>query len=224
MAAGEFAGQCGFVDAQFTLTQQAQVRRHLVPGLEQDEIARDEFARRDALAVAGPDHGRGAFQVSGECGKRGPGAAFLREADRGVDQDHAENHAAVDPFAEHGRDHGRDQQDQDQGLVELPEQQGQRAALPLRGETVGAVLGLAPGDGEGIEAVLAIGFEQGQHFGRWQMMPVPRQQAVEGIGRGGAVHRSAHDSERRGTEQTGGETVADALQGAPAMSSGGRDG
>ncbi|MCZ7641555.1 MAG: hypothetical protein M5U33_00755 [Pseudorhodoplanes sp.] len=55
-------------------------------------------------------------------------AAFLHEADDGVEHDDDEDHERVDRVAEQSGDHGRAHQHVDQHIVELQQQPHQRAA------------------------------------------------------------------------------------------------
>jgi hypothetical protein len=52
------------------------------------------------------------------------------EADEGVDEHHAEDHAAIHPVPERSGDAGGAEQHIDQDIVELQQETSQRAALP----------------------------------------------------------------------------------------------
>ncbi|MNM73125.1 hypothetical protein D3C81_848430 [compost metagenome] len=117
-----FAGQGGFLDAQFLHRQQAQIRRHPVAGGEQDEVAGHQFAGVDLLALAVADH-RGDWRKHPADGlQRRFGLAFLDETDDRVDQYRGEQHAGVHPVAEHGGDHGCGHHHVEQDVVELQQQ------------------------------------------------------------------------------------------------------
>ena len=57
---------------------------------------------------------------------------FLQIADDGVEHDHAEDDRGIDPLAESGRHRSCDDQDDDQGLIELGQHpaEGTRALRP----------------------------------------------------------------------------------------------
>ena len=66
---------------------------------------------------------------------------FLQVADDGVDHHHSEDDPGIDPFAQGGRHRSGDDQDDDQGLIELGEHPAEGTYAPLRGDGVGSVLG-----------------------------------------------------------------------------------
>ena len=98
--------------------------------------------------------------------------ALLHEADDGIEQDHAENHAGIHPGAQHEFDHDRGQQDIDQRLVKLQQETQQwPLALALR-QNVGAEVLLSLLDLETVQTFLRIGVEQVQHLVPRQVVPV----------------------------------------------------
>jgi hypothetical protein len=125
------AGQRGFVDLQVAALQQAQVRGHLVARGQQDDIARHQLRGVDLLLFPGAQHRGCRGQRAREGRQRAQRLALLDEADDGVEQDDAEDHAGVDPGPEHDLDDDRGQQDVDQRLMEL-QQEAQQGPLPLR--------------------------------------------------------------------------------------------
>ncbi len=95
-----FAGQRRLLDPQIALTQEPQVGRHTVAGLQQHDVAWHELRRGDSQLLAATPH-------------RGLGDDHLRQrldgflrlclldvADDGVEEHDAEDDRRIDPFAE----------------------------------------------------------------------------------------------------------------------------
>ena len=134
-----FAGQDGFLRAQPMGLQQPQIRRHLVPGLQQHDIAwhQRRAIHRNALPAAQDSRPRRQHAADG--GHRRLRLAFLQEADHGIARHHCQNDGGVDPVLQQGRHHSRPQQHIDQHIAELGEETDKRAAAWRLGQAVGAV-------------------------------------------------------------------------------------
>jgi hypothetical protein len=135
----------------------SSARRHLVAGGQQHDVARHELLGGDQLPLAAAQH-RGLRREHAADGvQRRLGLAFLHEADEGVDDHRAQQHAGVDPVPQPGGDGGRHQHHVDQHVVELRQQPQPCGPARRRGQAVGAVHGQAPrGLGVG-QAVLRVG-------------------------------------------------------------------
>ena len=98
---------------------QTQVRRHLVAGFQQHNVARDQFARRHHLRLPAPHHG-------GLCGRQllqGShgliGTPYLDKTNDGIEQhDHQDGHR-VNHIAQDSRDHGGCDQHHNHEVLEL---------------------------------------------------------------------------------------------------------
>ena len=121
------AGQRRLGGGEFAAVEEAQVGRNLVAGGEDDHVAGNEFDRIDAALDAAAQHGRLGGNGAAERGERGLGLAFLDEAEHGIDEDDAEDHAGIDPLAEEGGHRTRHDQHQHQRLCELRDEAGKRS-------------------------------------------------------------------------------------------------
>ena len=98
---------------------QPQIGRHPVAGSQQHHIAgHQHVGAKTVLAALAQDH-RFTGQRSRQRRQRRLRLAFLNVTDGGVDQHHAEDHAGIDPFAEHRRDAAGENQHQHQRLHQL---------------------------------------------------------------------------------------------------------
>jgi len=114
-----FAGEQRIVGAQFMLLDEAQIGRQAIAGGKQDDIAGNQLAGVELLAMARPaDRYRGRHAAR-QRSQRPFGLGFLPIADQCIDQHDAEDDAGVDPFAEHRGDQPGGHQDEDQGLRQL---------------------------------------------------------------------------------------------------------
>ncbi|MCY1229607.1 hypothetical protein D9M72_419760 [compost metagenome] len=137
------AGERGFLDAQVAGFHQAQVRRYAVAGFQQHQVARYQvFGRNLAhFSVAFDPAIQGQQLLDGAHGRLR--LAFLDETDHGVDQHHAEDHRAIEPFAQGQGDQGRGQQHIDEQVVELQQEALERAGPGAFGQAVGPEAGQA---------------------------------------------------------------------------------
>jgi hypothetical protein len=101
------AGQHGFLDPQVLAVDQPQIGGHLVARLQQHPVAGHQCLGRDFPALAVAQHHGTQRQHLADGGQRRFGLAFLHEADDGVDEDHAQNHAGIDAMTQRGGDGGR---------------------------------------------------------------------------------------------------------------------
>lgn len=181
-----FAGERGFLDAQFLHLHQAQVGRHSVAGDQQHAVARHQLGGVYLPAVAAAHHGGVRGQHGADGIQRGFGLAFLDEADDGVDHHGGEQHAGIDPVPEDGGDHRRAEHHVEQDIVELHQQPHQHATTLGRGEAVGTVLLDAPrrfAVRQPVRAALQLRFD----FGGRQGVPV-RARMFAGVGGRAIVH------------------------------------
>lgn len=158
--------------------QQTQVRRHLVAGGEQHDVARHQFCGVDAPLLAAAQHRGFGGQRARQRRQRGEGPALLDETDDGIERHHAEDHAGIHPGAQTELDHHGGRQDVDQRLVELQQEPQQRPLATARGQRIGAEALPPRFHLEAIQALLLIGVEQVQHLALRQVMPVFFQQGI----------------------------------------------
>ena len=116
--------------------QQPHVGRHLVAGDKMNHVARHQMHRIDAMLAPAAQHGRLGGDHAGQRRQRRFGLAFLDEADDGIDDDHAQNHAGVGPLAKEGGDGAGGDQHQHQRLQHLVEQPAGGAPRRLTLRTV----------------------------------------------------------------------------------------
>ncbi len=146
-------GEDRFVDLELADLHQQGIGGHLVPALQDDDVAGHDVPGRYQADHAVPSHlglGRGHLQ-QGLHGRLGPG--FLYVADDGVEQQDHEDDGGIQVFAHHQRDNAGGQQDVDQGVHELleegddgrglllPRQLIRTAALPVRPGLLGGEAG-----------------------------------------------------------------------------------
>ena len=166
-----FAGQCRFFDAQLARFEQAQVGGDFVAGAEQHDVADHELFRRDLAALTVAQHRRVEREHVADGVQRTFRLAFLDHADDGVDEHHADDHAAIHPMGEQGRDRCRDQQHVDEDVVELAGETQQQAVFARGGQTVRAELFQAPARLVRGKPGCA-GVERVQHLQRRHAVPV----------------------------------------------------
>ena len=121
-----FARERRFVHLQIGRLDQPRVGRHLVARVQQNEVSWHELARRnvDLLTVADHrDRGRG---HSPQCFDRAFRSVLLYEAQHHSEQhDHGDGDG-LDAVSDKGGDCSRDQQDDDQDILQLSQQNGPR--------------------------------------------------------------------------------------------------
>ena len=160
-----FPGERCFFDLEVEALEQADVRRHVVPGLEQDDVTDDDFAAADGDLPAVADHlraGRGHFLQGRE---RLLGLRLLDDADDRIQHHDHHDGDGVDPFAKQQRNHRSDHQDDDEIVVELvPEQREEPGARPL-GKLVCTLRGEPPSRFRLREAVFEVRLEVGGDLG-----------------------------------------------------------
>jgi len=131
-----FTSEGRFVDLQVAQFQRPQVRRHFVPGLQEDDVARHQVGGGDDLTRPAAEHGGtdAEFPRQGIDGSQR--IQFLHEADDGVEENHAEDHAGIHPALQDPGHRSRDQQDVDQRVMELGQKKQDGAFSPLRCQAV----------------------------------------------------------------------------------------
>jgi hypothetical protein len=116
------ARKCRFRGAQLAAVEDAQVGGDLVAGGKPDHVTGHQMYRVHAPARSATHHrdfGGDRARQRRQCGL---GLAFLQVADHRIDHDDAEDHRAVDPFAEQGGDDAGADQHQHQRFHELRQQ------------------------------------------------------------------------------------------------------
>ena len=167
-----FAGQRRLVDAQVARADEAQVGRHLVPALDEDEVAGHDLGGRQPQLLAGADDGGLGGHGATQRLDGGDRPGLLQVADERVEEDDAEDHRGVDPLLEEEGDDRRDQQDEDERIGELHQEATQGAGALGRRQRVGAELGAAVLDREEVEALRAVRLEEVEDFVVGKRVPV----------------------------------------------------
>ena len=158
------AGERRLFRPQVLHVDQAKVRRDLVAGLEQHDVARDQLVRWDQASLAAA-HGPGlcrqhvADRVQGLLG-----FPFLNEAEQRVKEHYPQNDRRVEPQADHQLDEAGAQQHIDQDIVQLQEEPHEWSLLASFRQLVAAVLLEAARDLGGIQARLDVAVEPPQHL------------------------------------------------------------
>ena len=81
------------------------------------------------------------FQQLANGGQGALGLALLQQAKQGIDDDHPENHGAIDPVIREPTQAGGQQQHVDQQVMELPRKTMQPGLALRRRQPVGAIFG-----------------------------------------------------------------------------------
>jgi hypothetical protein len=126
------ARQGGLIDAQVIAFDQARVGGHDIAEADQQDIARDELARRDVPPAAIAQHARAKRQALLQGGDRRVGLELLPEADRRVEQQQGKNDREIRPVRHERRQHG--------GRLDHPRDRPPEIAGELR-ERAGLMLG-----------------------------------------------------------------------------------
>ncbi len=134
-----FPGQRRLVELQAARADQAQVGRHAVARLQQDDVARHDGLGRNGGAAAVAEHRGTWVDHAADRGQGVLGPALLDEADDGVDQDHRQDDRRVDDVTQKGGDQRRTQEDVDQQVVDLAGQPGEHGAPRRCRQPVGAM-------------------------------------------------------------------------------------
>ena len=169
-----FAGQRGFLRAQVLDLDKPDVRRDLVAGFEGHDIARHERFGRDhgGLPVAQGPRFRREHVADRIEGLLRP--AFLDEAEQSVDDDDTEDDRGVEPQTHHQLDETGGDEDIDEDVLELHEEAHERAALARGRQQVEAILSLAAGGFDGVEARRHVALEPLDDLFRSEGMPRAR--------------------------------------------------
>ena len=191
--AADFAGQRRLLHLQALDLEQPQVGRHLVAGLDEDDVARHQPFGGDGLAMAVAQHAGLQRQHLADGIERPLGLALLDEADQRVDDDDAGDDRRIDVVLHQGGDRRRDEQDVDQDVVELEQQPDQRAATLRRPQPVGAVDLQALPSRLGGEAGAA-GLQRRQHVVGRHGVPGVCRIGLSMVGEGQAASASSRSS------------------------------
>ncbi len=138
------AGQCRLLQQEAARADQAKVRRHLVARLQDDDVAGHQLLGGDPGPLPLPQHERLGREHLADRIQCPLGPALLDEAHDRIDQNDAQDHRGVDPFAEPRGDQGRAEQHVDQDVVKLGEEAPEWTPRRSRLEAVGTVGREAP--------------------------------------------------------------------------------
>ena len=125
-------------DLQIDALDQTQIRWHIVPGLQQDDVARHDLApgNRQLLAVADDLRLRRGHLLQRR--QRLLCLGLLNHTHHGVEQHDKQNGDRVDVLTKRQRHHGGNDQDDHQKILELVPQQTQKARSRSLGQFIGA--------------------------------------------------------------------------------------
>jgi hypothetical protein len=136
---GALAGQRRLVDLQRARRDDAPVRRHLVPGGDQDDVADDELLGRDLRLLAAAPHPRGRLHHRLQGVHRALGLALLAQADDRVQQRQQDQQHRRAPLLDRQRHDGGGDQDDLHIAAVLVEEAPPRGRPLLLGQRVRAV-------------------------------------------------------------------------------------
>ena len=123
------AGKCRLFRPQVLNIDQAKVRRNLVPGFEQHDVARNQPLRGNhANLLAAQGSGFRGQHVANRV-QRLFRFALLYESEQRIEQHYTENDCGVEPESHHELDESRGQQNVDQDVVQLHEEPHERSSL-----------------------------------------------------------------------------------------------
>jgi hypothetical protein len=174
------SGQRGFGDLQAAGVQEAQVGRDPHPGLQQDDVPRDQILGRDPPGLAGAHDLCFGGHRPGQRGDRFLRAGLLDVSDDRVHQHHSEDHPRVERILERGGERARREQDQHQRIVELEEEFDERAFPLARREPVSPHPFLPVPDLEQVQSAVAVRAQDLERFVDGQMMPMTFQKVLHG--------------------------------------------
>ncbi|OPY04920.1 MAG: hypothetical protein A4E66_02521 [Syntrophus sp. PtaB.Bin001] len=175
------SGERRFVDLQVAGRNQAHIGRDLVPGLQQDDVARHHLGRRNPLLLAGTEDRSLRDHGPGKGLHRLYGFGLLKETDCGIDEHDPEDHPGIHPFLKEKGDQGGGKENVHKGLVELEEKPKKRAFALLRRQDIETEL-LAPVlDLEDVQTKLPIAVQQIDDFFSREIVPVPPNYVVHGF-------------------------------------------
>ena len=182
-----FARQRRFLDAKVLDLAEAKVGRDLVAGLQQDDVAGNQFFGRDhARFPVAHGHGFGRKHVADRI-QRFLRFTFLDEAEQSIDDDHAQDHRCVEPFPKEDLSHRGGQKHIDEHVVDLHEEPHERAALARGRQPVGSVFLQPLGDLVGLQSRLLIRSQPFDDLCDWLCMP--RRTFRAGCGIHSDIHR-----------------------------------
>ena len=120
-------------------SDEPHVGRHLVAGLQEHDVARDELGRGQRALAPAPDHDRIRRRHRAQRLDRLARPVLLHEADDGVEDDHAADDEAIEHLAGEDGERRGGEQDVDQRVPDLPQEdlRGPRCRRP--GQRVRAV-------------------------------------------------------------------------------------
>ena len=130
------AGQHGLVAGHARPFAQAAVRRHLVPGLEQQHVAGHHAPGADLHLAAGAAHAGGGGAQFLQRLQRFFRAVFLQKAHDGVQQHDQDDGDGLGPLPHQDADERGRGQDEDHHILELREEHGGNAVLPFARQAV----------------------------------------------------------------------------------------
>ena len=135
-----FAGQGRLLQPQALGADQADVRRNLVAGLQNDKVAGHQSVSRHRRSGPVPDHGRVGRQHLTDRLQGALRLTFLQKANGRIHDGNGKNHGSVDPVAEGGRQGRGAQKNVDQKIIEMRQETDEPAAAFGRRQAVGSVL------------------------------------------------------------------------------------
>ena len=134
------AGEHRLVDVKVAGLQQDAVGGHQAAGREQHDVAGHHLFGGDLLRPAVAQHGGLDRHLGAQLLGGVVGAVLLEKAEQRAAQDDGQDDQRIHPVLRHSRHTGGKDQDEDNGALELVEEEPQRRGLFFRLQDVGANL------------------------------------------------------------------------------------
>ena len=187
------AGQHGLVDEQVLRLEDESIAGHEIPGVEHDEVARNDFLEGDGDdPTLAPHFHLGAHEPSQRLDRVGC-AVLPPETEQPAEQDDREDDPRVDRVTQEECEQAREGEDQDDRVLELPDEQAQRPFPSASFEPVAADTLEPRSSFLGAEPVRAAG-ERTQHIPGG---PIPVGRRRVPVGRGGILKHHRGDQPLR---------------------------
>ena len=136
-----FTGERTLLHVEIVTLQQTHIGGHLVAGFEHHHIAGNQQIGIELMSFTAAQCHAADLQQLTNGGQGALCLALLQQAEQGIDDDHPENHGAIDPVIRKPTQAGGQQQYIDQQIIELPSETVQPGLALRRRQPVGAIFG-----------------------------------------------------------------------------------
>ena len=175
-----FARERGFVALERVGLEQARIGGDPVAGIEQHDVAADEVARADRRVTPIAYDGHRRREHLFERVERALGLVLLQIAEQRAEQHDGEDDGRVHDLAEGGRQRRGDEQDDDEGVLELPDEELQPRGRRARRERIRAVTSEPPRRLAVRESTSGVRVQRSEHRACRHRVPVRRQGHLAG--------------------------------------------